>query len=82
MFRRLPGCLPAAPIFPKDLKSLEFYVNANGQLRSTRDPEVGFIYKITNNDKYKDMHTDAVYCRLRRVGVMLRCRLYANLVRV
>ncbi|KAJ5888457.1 hypothetical protein N7495_008498 [Penicillium taxi] len=52
--------LPADFTFPKDLKSLGFFINENDQIRKIDNPDEGFTYRINHNDRYNQKHREAV----------------------
>ena len=60
MFRRLPNSLPKDPVFPADLKELGYFVNDNDQIRMIKKPEEKFQFAITKNDRYNEVHKEAM----------------------
>lgn len=60
MFRRLEGSLPKDPEFPADMKKLGFYVNETAHIRSIEKPDENFVFFITNNDRYNELHREAM----------------------
>ena len=60
MFRRLPGSLPEDPKFPADLNQLGYFINETSQIRKIDKPDEKFHFHITNNDRYNEVHREAV----------------------
>lgn len=63
MFRRLPHNLPPDPQFPPDLEKLGFFVNDQDQIRSIKNPEHKYQYKINHNDRVNQTYKQANNCR-------------------
>src|SRR5579871_6861319 len=61
MFRRLPGSLPEDPKFPANLNKLGYFINKENQIRKINKPDEKFHFHITNNDRYNEVHREAVH---------------------
>jgi len=59
MFRRLEPSLPKDPSFPAALEELG-YVIVNDVVRTLKDPEQPFRYRITNNERYNDLNKQSL----------------------
>jgi hypothetical protein len=60
MFRRLPASLPEDPKFPANLNQLGYFINEKLQIRKIDKPDEKFHFHITNNDRYNEVHREAV----------------------
>jgi hypothetical protein len=64
MFRRLEKSLPLDPgkdfAGKKSFYDLGYFVNKHQQIRSKSNPEQRFIYRISNNERYNEVHRDAM----------------------
>jgi hypothetical protein len=59
MFRRLKPSLPKDPDFPADLAKLGYTI-IDGTIRSLKDNEQIFNYRITNNGRYNGLNKQAL----------------------
>jgi len=64
MFRRLEGSLPKDPEFPAQLTKLGYFINEMSQIKSIEKPDENFNFFITNNDRYNEIHREAVAGKL------------------
>jgi hypothetical protein len=64
MFRRLKGSLPKDPEFPADMKKLGFFINETAHIRNVEKPDENFVFFITNNDRYNELHREAMARKL------------------
>jgi len=64
MFRRLKGSLPKDPEFPANLTNLGYFINEMSQIKSIWKPDDNFNFFITNNDRYNEIHREAVFGKL------------------
>lgn len=60
MFRLLESALPPDPVYPADLKELGYLINEHDQIRSIKDPNQGFHYHISRNERHVNVHREAM----------------------
>ena len=61
MFRRLAGGLPEDPSWTADLTMLGYFINDEGQIRRLRKPDQRFLFKVTDNDRFNEVHKEAFH---------------------
>ncbi|OCK79508.1 hypothetical protein K432DRAFT_443837 [Lepidopterella palustris CBS 459.81] len=61
MFRRDAKSLPPDPVFPADLKAVGYFINETGHIRKIANPKESFQYWLTNNDRYNEVHREAMH---------------------
>ena len=66
MFRRVVSGLPQDPTFPADAEKLGYFVNINDQIRKIKKPDERFQFHITNNERYNELHREALHSILCR----------------
>jgi hypothetical protein len=59
MFRRLEPSLPKDPSFPADLEKLGYTI-INDVVRTVKNTDQPYKYKITSNDRYNDLNKQAL----------------------
>jgi hypothetical protein len=64
MFRRLIDSLPADPSWEADLTKLGYFINGDSQIRQIRKPDQRFIFKITGNDRFNEVHKETFHSEL------------------
>jgi hypothetical protein len=63
MFRRLLGSLPEDPSWEPDLTKLGYFINDDLQIRKIKNPSEGFQFKVTNNDRFNEVHREAFHSK-------------------
>jgi hypothetical protein len=61
MFRRLPNSLPADPSWEANLFKLGYFINDKSQIRQLRKPTERFNFKVTDNDRFNEVHKEAFH---------------------
>ncbi|KAI9856228.1 MAG: hypothetical protein M1824_005537 [Vezdaea acicularis] len=67
MFRRCE--YPADPVYPHDLKSLGYFIDANDQIKSISAPDEGVIYYLNRNERYNDVFREAMNSCVRKIAI-------------
>ncbi|KAI9819160.1 MAG: hypothetical protein M1827_007316 [Pycnora praestabilis] len=67
MFRRLSSSLPKDPDFPHDLEGLGYFINDKEEIKQIAHPSEEFEYFMTKNDRYNEMHREAMNICTRRI---------------
>ena len=63
MFRRLPDSLQEDPSWEADLVKLGYFINEHSQIRQIRKPTERFNFKITDNDRFNEVHKEAFHSK-------------------
>lgn len=64
MFRRLVDDLPGDPSWEADLTKLGYFINEKSQIRQIRQPSERFNFKVTDNDRFNEVHKEAFHSKL------------------
>ncbi|QSZ32265.1 hypothetical protein DSL72_001839 [Monilinia vaccinii-corymbosi] len=67
MFRRLPSGLPKDPTFEPTLHGLGYFINEKDEIRSIENPKAYFKFFLTKNDRYNQLHREAMNHAIRRI---------------
>ncbi|QKX56531.1 uncharacterized protein TRUGW13939_03636 [Talaromyces rugulosus] len=59
--------LPKDPVFVPDLEKLGYFINDKDQIRQVANPEADFKFKLTNNERWNDVHGNAMNECIRRI---------------
>ncbi|APA15947.1 hypothetical protein SS1G_09155 [Sclerotinia sclerotiorum 1980 UF-70] len=67
MFRRLPSGLPKDPKFEPTLEGLGYFINEKDEIRSIENPKAYFKFFLTKNDRYNQLHREAMNHAIRDI---------------
>ncbi|ESZ93191.1 hypothetical protein SBOR_6423 [Sclerotinia borealis F-4128] len=67
MFRRLPSGLPKDPKFEPTLDGLGYFINEKDEIRSIENPKAYFKFFLTKNERYNQLHREAMNQAIRDV---------------
>ncbi|KAF2400315.1 hypothetical protein EJ06DRAFT_426015 [Trichodelitschia bisporula] len=67
MFRRFVASFPKDPVFKADMKTLGYQINEKDQIRSIEKPDQPYNFFITGNERYNEVHREALHICVRHV---------------
>ncbi|OCL04434.1 hypothetical protein AOQ84DRAFT_117805 [Glonium stellatum] len=66
MFRRKIESLPKDPEFPANLEELGYFITDTGHIRKIENPDESFQFFITNNERFNEVHREAMHKCIRK----------------